>query len=90
MVYQTNISHGQLQTLYDVSRKVNSELDLDKLLDDIMDEAIELCGEKGDGGTRRLLEGILTGEEESVDWLEAQLHIIDEIGKERYIAQQLD
>jgi signal transduction histidine kinase len=48
MTNQANISLGQLQTLYDVSRKVNSELDLDRVLDDIMDEAIELLqAEKG-------------------------------------------
>jgi len=36
-----------------------------------------------------LLEGILVDEEESVDWLEAQLHIIEEIGKEQYLAEQI-
>ena len=51
--------------------------------------AIKLCGDKGDGGTRELLEDILTGEEHSVDWLEAQLHIIEEIGKERYLAEMI-
>jgi len=34
-------------------------------------------------------EGILKGEEESADWLEAQLHIAKEIGSERYLAEQI-
>jgi bacterioferritin (cytochrome b1) len=48
-----------------------------------------LCREKGDNGTRELLEGILKGEEESADWLEAQLHIAKQIGPERYLAEQI-
>ena len=54
-----------------------------------LNKAIALCREKGDNGTRELLEGILKGEEESADWLEGQLHIVDEIGKERYLAEQI-
>ena len=50
---------------------------------------IALAREKGDNGTRTLLDRILHEEEESVDWLEAQLHVVDEIGKERYLAEQL-
>ena len=54
-----------------------------------LNDAIALAREKGDNGTREMLEEILTGEEESADWLEAQLHIVDEIGKERYLAEQI-
>jgi bacterioferritin len=54
-----------------------------------LNDAIALARDKGDNGTRELLEEILTGEEESADWLEAQLHIVDEIGKERYLAEQI-
>ena len=51
--------------------------------------AVAVAREKGDNGTRSLLEPILRDEEESVDWLEAQLHIINEIGKEAYLAEQI-
>jgi bacterioferritin len=51
--------------------------------------AIVLCTQKGDGGTREMLEHQLKGEEDSVDWLEAQLHIVGEIGKERYLAEMI-
>jgi bacterioferritin len=54
-----------------------------------LNRAIALCAGKGDNGTRALLEKILHGEEEAVDWLEGQLHAIGEIGKERYLAEQL-
>ncbi len=54
-----------------------------------LNKAIALCRESADNGTRELLEGILKGEEESADWLEAQLHIVKEIGKENYLAEQI-
>jgi bacterioferritin len=52
--------------------------------------AIALAANKSDNGTRELLERNLVGEEKSVDWLESQLHVIREIGRERYLAEQLD
>jgi bacterioferritin len=54
-----------------------------------LNRGIALCVAKGDNGSRALLEGILRGEEESIDWLEGQLHAVEEIGKERYLAEQL-
>ncbi len=54
-----------------------------------LNEAIALCREKGDNGSRELFEEILKGEEESADWLEAQLHIVEEIGVERDLAEQI-
>jgi bacterioferritin len=54
-----------------------------------LNDAIALCREKGDNGSRELLESIPEGEEEGADWLEAQLHIVDEIGKEQYLAEQI-
>ncbi len=43
-----NISASRLATLYEVSRKINSHLNLDRLLEEIMDQAIELLeAEKG-------------------------------------------
>jgi bacterioferritin len=54
-----------------------------------LNQAVELARSKGDAGTRELLEDILEGEEESADWLETQLHLVDELGKERYLAEQI-
>ena len=54
-----------------------------------LNDGIALCREKGDNGTREMLEDILKGEEEHVDWLEAQLHIVEQIGAERYLAEQI-
>jgi bacterioferritin len=50
---------------------------------------IALCIDKKDAGTRELLEALLGDEEESIDWLEANLGIAEKIGTERYLAEQL-
>jgi bacterioferritin len=50
---------------------------------------IQAAREAGDNGSRDLFEKILLDEEEHIDYLEAQLHIISEIGLENYLAQQI-
>jgi bacterioferritin len=54
-----------------------------------LNKGVATCVDQGDNGSRDLLEEILTDEEEHIDWLEAQLHAIDEMGIENYLAQQL-
>ncbi len=54
-----------------------------------LNAGIETCVKLGDNASRELLEGILTDEEEHIDWLEAQLHAIGEMGIENYLAQHL-
>ena len=66
-----------------------ADLDLEKAAVKRLNTAIALCREKADNGTREMLETILKGEEEAVDWLEAQLHIVKEIGREGYLAEQI-
>jgi bacterioferritin len=65
------------------------DLALEKGAVERLNKAIALCVQKGDNGTRELLERILKGEEHAIDWLETQLHLIKEIGKERYLSEQL-
>jgi len=52
-------------------------------------EAIRLAAEVGDNGTRELLEDILQDEEAHIDWLEAQLDQIKQLGLPTYLAEQL-
>ena len=47
------------------------------------------CVDVNDNGSRELLVKILTDEEHHVDWLEAQLHAINEMGIQNYLAQQI-
>ena len=55
-----------------------------------LNAGIEVARAKDDNGTRALLEHILTDEEEHVDWLEAQLQQIKDIGVENYLSQQIE
>jgi len=52
-------------------------------------KAIALAVEEGDNGTRELLEKILVSEEEHVSWLESQLMLIEQIGEQNYLAEQI-
>ena len=50
---------------------------------------IEIARGEHDNASRELFEKLLKDEEEHVDWLEAQLYQIGEIGYERYLSQQV-
>ena len=55
-----------------------------------LNKAIALTLSKNDAGTREYLEKLVENEEESIDWLEAQLKVVADIGKELYLSQQLE
>lgn len=52
-------------------------------------EAIKLCAELADNGTREMLEDILGDEEAHIDWIEAQLDQISQMGIQNYLVEQL-
>ena len=52
-------------------------------------EAIRLCLELGDGGSRELIEANLHDEEDHLDWLEAQLDQINQMGLQNYLQAQI-
>lgn len=54
-----------------------------------LNKGIETCRELGDNNSRHLLEAILHDEEEHVDWLEAQIALIDQVGVQNYLAAQI-
>lgn len=64
-------------------------LELERQAIERLNRGIALCVERGDNGSRELLEGILTGEEDHADWLEAQLELISQVGEPHYLAQQI-
>jgi bacterioferritin len=65
------------------------DLELEKASIQRLNDAIALCREQGDNGTRELLEEILEGEEQSADWLETQLHLAEEVGPQAYLAEMI-
>jgi bacterioferritin len=55
----------------------------------IYNDGIHLAIKLTDSGTRELLEGILLEEERHIDWLEAQLNQIKQMGIQNYLADQI-
>jgi bacterioferritin len=72
-----------------VQQQLQSDLQLEYDAVKRLNAGIETCVAAKDNGSRELLEKILMEEEEHIDYLEAQLHAIDEIGMNNYLAQQL-
>ena len=52
-------------------------------------KGVETAAARSDDTSRELLESILTTEEEYIDWVEAQLQIIEDAGLGLYLAQQM-
>lgn len=52
-------------------------------------KGIKLAMEVGDNDTKVLLESILKEEIEHIDWIEAQLDQISQVGIQNYLAQQI-
>ena len=52
-------------------------------------ERIKLCTEMADNGTREILEDILGDEEDHIDWIEAQLDQISQMGIQLYLVEQV-
>lgn len=80
---------GPIRAGEDAVEQHRLDLEMERAAIERYNRTIALCSSKGDHGTRELLEDILQGEEHSADWLESQLHIVEEIGKERYLAGQI-
>ena len=56
---------------------------------DTYNEAIQVCIDHKDSGSRELMERMVVESEESVDWAEAQLDLVKMVGLENYLTQQI-
>lgn len=67
------------------------EIDLADELDAVKEynQAVKICMEAKDDGTRSLFEGMIKDEERHVDFLEGQLHSAKEMGIELYLSNQM-
>ena len=72
-----------------VPEQLALELDTEKSAIERYNRAVALAVAKGDNGTRELLADRLVDEESHADWLESQLHVIDKVGVENYLAQHI-
>jgi bacterioferritin len=77
----------------DIGESVPEQLRLDLALEmdaiGRLNKHIEVCRELEDNNSRHLFEEILEDEEEHVDWIEAQLSLIEQVGAQNYLAAQI-
>lgn len=80
---------GRIRVGETVPEMFESDLALERDAIPRLNATIALCVEEGDNGTRHLLEEMLTSEEDHLDWLETQEHLVDQLGLSAYLAEQM-
>jgi bacterioferritin len=80
---------GKLLIGENVAEALRCDLALEMQALPLLREAIAHCEAVSDYVSRELLEDILDGEEEHVDWLETQLALIDRTGLQNYLQSQM-
>jgi bacterioferritin len=72
-----------------VRRMIENDLKLELSAVEQYNHAVRVATELADNGSRDLLVVLLKDEEQHADWLEAQLHQMEEMGYERYLTMQV-
>lgn len=73
----------------DVKEQLENDLALEQNGVNAYNAAIDLCVKHKEAGSRELLERILVESEEHVDWLETQLSLIQDVGLQLYLQDQI-
>jgi len=71
-----------------VKAQLENDLALETAAVASYNEAMRICMEAGDNGSRELFNKLLHDEEGHADWLETQLGMIKDIGIENYLVEQ--
>jgi bacterioferritin len=80
---------GKVMIGQTVPEILKNDLAAEMLAIPLLNRGIQQCRDTGDNGSEHLLTEILVSEEEHVDWLEAQLELIRQLGDAHYLAQQI-
>lgn len=72
-----------------VEEQMENDRQLEVAAIDRYRRGVALAEEHGDVGTRELLEHLLVGEEQHLDWIETQQTMIADIGIQRYLQSQI-
>ena len=73
----------------DVRQQLENDLALEKGAVVAYNRAVDICRKAGDNATADFLKDILKDEEDHVDMLETQLGLIEQLGLQNYLSQQL-
>ena len=81
---------GTITTGESVDEQLHLDLELERKAIPLLNQGIALGRAESDNGTAELLEDILEDEEEHANWLEAQLTLIQQVGLQNYMAEQIN
>ena len=79
---------GKLMVGEDAPEALRGDLSLEQAARPALQEAIAHCEAVRDYVSREILEDVLEGEEEHIDWLETQLDLIDKEGLQNWLQSQ--
>lgn len=80
---------GKLLIGENVREMLECDLKLEQMAMPTLKNAIAHCEVEGDYISRELFEDIMESEEDHIDWLETQLHLVDEMGIANYLLSQV-
>jgi len=72
-----------------VKEQLQYDLEVEAQASTCYNDAAEICREAKDAASREIVERIIRESEESLDWLEAQLELIETLGLELYLQSQM-
>ncbi|HLU66798.1 MAG TPA: bacterioferritin [Kofleriaceae bacterium] len=80
---------GKVNVGQTVQEQLTLDLEVEKSAIKFLNDSIETVRSLGDHGSFELMVDILTSEEEHADWLESQLDLINQVGLQNYLSQQI-
>jgi bacterioferritin len=83
------MNYMELTVGQNVKEQLEADLRLETNAVAMYNKAVQISRDAGDDQSRELFSILLKDEELHVDWLEAQLHQITEMGYERYLSLQV-
>ncbi len=72
-----------------VKAQIDNDLTLETNAVAMYNRSVQIARDAGDDASRELFSILLKDEEAHVDWLEAQVHLMKDLGYERYLTQQM-
>ncbi|MGE0376691.1 MAG: bacterioferritin [Planctomycetaceae bacterium] len=72
-----------------VKEQLQYDLEVESKASQSYNAAAQICIDEKDAASREIVEKIIRESEESLDWLETQLELIDTLGLELYLQAQL-
>ena len=72
-----------------VQEQIDNNLQLEYGAVNKYNDAVLLAMDEKDAGSKELMERMIVESEESVDWGEAQVELIKQVGLENYLAAQM-